>query len=100
MRHKNINLQNKRKLAFKLSFLLRDPFYTTYNKIQKNCKILATNMHKWKIECIHLCFFPNPYRTAPIVQMIPPKTNNTNPVVPSNSGRTFTLKTIHHPITK
>ena len=52
------------------------------------------------MECIHLCFLPRPYKTAPIVYARPPVTNNTSPAVGNNTGNKFTLNIIAHPIPK
>ena len=75
-------------------------FYMTYNNMQKNCKMLPNKINIWKIEWIHLCFFPTPYKIAPIVYAIPPANNKLNPAIPNNCGNKFIFTTIHHPITK
>ena len=75
-------------------------FYITYNRIQKNCKMLPSKINKWKIECIHLCFFPNAYKIAPKEYAIPPATNKITPAVPNSIGNKFAVNIMHHPIPK
>ena len=62
--------------------------------------MLPSNINIWKTECIHLCFFPTPYNTAPIEYAIPPASSKLNPAIPNNDGNRFIFTTIHHPITK
>ena len=42
--------------------------------MQKNCNRLPIKINRWNIECENLCFFANPYITAPIVYATPPNT--------------------------
>ena len=81
-----------------LNFLYSN--HITYNKIHKNCNKLPNNINKWNIECAYLCFFPTPYKTAPIVYAMPPDNNNINPGIPKSSGNKLIFTMIHHPIIK
>ena len=49
---------------------------------------------------MYLCFLPTPYKTAPIVYIIPPANNKTKPGIPNNDGSRFALIIMHHPITR